>query len=121
MNPPLLAPISIGTAPHYVWGTTCDGWHLVRSPDLSVIQERMPPGTTEVRHQHRRARQFFFVLRGQLTIECGGIPHVLGPSLGLEVPPLTAHRVFNASSEPTEFLVVSQPPGHGDREPAPII
>jgi hypothetical protein len=38
-----MKPISTGTAPHYAWGAKCDGWHLVRSADLSVIQERMPP------------------------------------------------------------------------------
>ena len=36
-------------APHYRWGDGCDGWHLVRAPQLSVIQERMPPGTQEAR------------------------------------------------------------------------
>jgi hypothetical protein len=35
-------PISRETAEHYVWGGTCDGWHLVRSLELSIIQERMP-------------------------------------------------------------------------------
>ena len=54
------------SAPHYGWGEGCDGWHLVRTPELSVIQERMPPGTSEVRHRHGRARQFFFVLSGRL-------------------------------------------------------
>ena len=35
--------VSAGTADHYVWGDGCDGWHLVASDRLSVIQERMPP------------------------------------------------------------------------------
>jgi quercetin dioxygenase-like cupin family protein len=61
-----MKPISIGTAQHYTWGGKCDGWHLVRSADLSVIQERMPPGTVKVGHRHERARQFFYVLEGAL-------------------------------------------------------
>ena len=36
--------IDRGTAEHYTWGDGCDGWHLVKGADLSVIQERMPPG-----------------------------------------------------------------------------
>jgi hypothetical protein len=44
--------ISIGSAEHYTWGSVCDGWHLVRRPELSVIRERMPAGTSEVRHFH---------------------------------------------------------------------
>jgi mannose-6-phosphate isomerase-like protein (cupin superfamily) len=119
MSAPSPSPISVTTAPHYVWGDVCEGWHLLRSPELSVIQERMPPGTTEIRHLHRRARQFFYILRGQITIECAGVLHVLGPLTGLEIPPLMAHRVFTESKEAAEFLVISQPPSHGDREPTP--
>jgi hypothetical protein len=37
------------TARHYVWGNGCDGWHLVCTGSLSIIEERMPPGTAEVR------------------------------------------------------------------------
>jgi hypothetical protein len=44
--------IDIATAEHYVWGDVCDGWHLVKSPSLSVIQERVPPGGAEVKHYH---------------------------------------------------------------------
>ncbi|MEJ2610067.1 MAG: cupin domain-containing protein, partial [Candidatus Thiodiazotropha sp.] len=39
---------SIQTGKHYDWGGTCDGWHLVASPNLSVIQERVPSGSSEV-------------------------------------------------------------------------
>ena len=51
-------PTSTATALHYVWGENCDGWHLVRTPELAIIQERMPPGTSEARHFHHQARQF---------------------------------------------------------------
>jgi quercetin dioxygenase-like cupin family protein len=61
--------VSVDTAPHYTWGDGCDGWHLVAADGLSVIEERMPPGTAEVRHRHDVARQFFFVLSGALTLE----------------------------------------------------
>lgn len=114
---PLAAPdpVSRATAEHYVWGTGCDGWHLVRTGELSVIQERMPGGTHEVRHHHARSRQFFFVLEGTLTLEVDGRVHQLGPGVGLEVAPGAAHQARNVATAPTEFLVVSQPPSHGDR------
>jgi len=32
--------ISRENAEHYVWGDSCDGWHLVRDSDLSVGEER---------------------------------------------------------------------------------
>jgi hypothetical protein len=51
--------ISKGSARHYVWGERCDGWHLVKQPELGVILERMPPGTAEAHHLHHKARQYF--------------------------------------------------------------
>ena len=36
---------SIKNAEHYQWGNACDGWHLLKSETLSVIQEKMPAGT----------------------------------------------------------------------------
>ena len=109
-------PISTTTAPHYTWGEQCDGWHLVRTASLSVIQERMPPGTREQRHRHAHAQQFFFVLHGRLVLEIEGTHHVLGEGVGLEVQPGVAHTALNESATDVAFLVISQPPSHGDRE-----
>ena len=107
--------ISKETAEHYVWGETSDGWHLVKTPSLSVIHERMPPGAKEARHYHAEARQFFFVLSGAATLEIAGNREVLRRHEGAEVPSGAPHQMFNESSEELEFLVVSQPPTHGDR------
>lgn len=112
---PATAPISVATATHYRWGSGCDGWHLVRSPGLSVIEERMPPDTAETRHRHEAARQFFYVLEGGLDIEVDGRAHLVAAGSGLEVPPGAAHQVVNRGPAPARFLVVSQPPSHGDR------
>jgi mannose-6-phosphate isomerase-like protein (cupin superfamily) len=114
-----LAPIHIENAEHYTWGGCCDGWHLVRAPGLSVIQERVPPGGQEQRHAHAQARQFFFVLTGQAVLEVDGQAHVLGPHTGLEVPPGRPHQLRNETAGDLSFLVISQPPSHGDRAPAP--
>jgi len=107
--------ISRTVADHYVWGDGCDGWHLVRTDGLSVIEERMPPGAAEARHLHQHARQFFYVLEGSLTIEHDGSLDILQTGDGLEVPPGVVHEVRNRSGEAVRFLVVSQPPSHGDR------
>jgi hypothetical protein len=74
------------TAEHYVWGNGCDGWRLVTQPDLSVIEERMPSGASEV-------------ARGD----------------SLEVPPQIVHRVYNPFPDDVRFLVVSTPTTAGDR------
>ena len=107
--------ISKDTAEHYTWGDGCDGWHLVKQPELSVIHERMPPGAAETRHYHQRSRQLFFVLSGSATLEVDSLRETLGPQQGREVPPGVPHQMFNDSDGDVEFLVISQPRSHGDR------
>ena len=107
--------ISKENAEHYVWGEVCDGWHLVKQSDLSIIHEKMPPGTSEVRHFHHKSRQFFFVLCGTAILELDGEQHKIGPFQGLEVPPGVPHQMMNQSQSDIEFIVVSQPKSHGDR------
>ena len=103
------------TAQHYAWGSGCDGWHLVQTPTLSVIEERMPPGTAEVRHYHQKANQFFYVLRGTLSMEVGENEFELSPGQGVHVTAGEPHQVRNRAATDAEFLVVSNPPSHGDR------
>lgn len=102
-------------AAHYTWGANCDGWHLVQQSALSVIQERMSPGTAEVKHYHQHARQFFFILSGTATFEIEERQETLGPQTGIEVPPGAPHCIRNTAQTDLEFLVISQPPSHGDR------
>ena len=102
-------------AEHYTWGTGCDGWHLVRSETLSVIEEHMPPGTAEVVHFHRHAQQFFYLLSGRALFEIDGTEVALTARQGIHVPPGVPHRIRNRSASGLEFIVVSQPPSHGDR------
>ena len=108
-------PISTATAPHYAWGNGCDGWHLVRTPTLSILEECMPSGTAERRHKHHLSGQFFYVLSGELTIELEGTDFHLGPQTGLEVKPGKAHQAFNRGIVDARFVVTSQPPSQGDR------
>jgi len=104
------------TGRHYRWGAASDGWHLLEGEDLSVIQERVPPGDRERRHRHARARQFFYILAGEATLEIDGREVVVAAGQGIEVPPGTLHQFFNRSSADVEMLVISSPPSHGDRE-----
>lgn len=108
-------PTSTATALHYVWGENCDGWHLVRTPELAIIQERMPPGTSEARHFHHQARQFFFILAGDGVLEVDGRLHPLAARQVMEVAPGIPHQLFNRGTTDLHFLVISQPPSHGDR------
>ena len=111
-----IAPVAIADAEHYRWGEVCDGWHLLKRDELSVIRERVPAGTSETRHRHARSRQFFYVLDGAAVIEVDGISHALAAGQGLHVPPGAAHQFRNESEADVHFLVVSAPKSHGDRE-----
>jgi len=107
--------VSIQNAEHYTWGTQCDGWFLLKEESLHVIQERMPAGSAEERHYHKRSRQFFYVLRGELTIELARETLRMREGEGLEISPEAVHRARNNSNNDTEFIVVSCPPSHDDR------
>jgi len=107
--------ISIDNADHYQWGNNCDGWHLAASANLSVIQERVPQGASEVRHLHNHAEQFFYVLSGIATLEVSGEVHTIRPNEGFHVPAGVAHTLSNNHEQELEFLVISTPPSHGDR------
>ena len=112
----MIEPVSTATADHYVWGEVCDGWHLVRTENLNVIEERMPPGAEEQRHWHERARQFFYILEGELTMRFDDRAVILKSRQGIEIAPETAHQATNASNADVRFLVISQPRSHGDRQ-----
>ena len=113
------APISIACAEHYVWGDVCDGWHLLKDPSLSVIQERVPPGASETKHFHSTARQFFYVLAGVATLEFDDRSMELKAGEGCEIPPMVGHRFANRSAEEVSFLVISSPSTLGDRTNEP--
>ena len=102
-------------AEHYIWGESCDGWRLLNREDLSVIQERVPPGQAEVMHYHERARQLFFILRGTAVMQFETHAVILRTGDSLEIPPGTRHQFKNESAEDVEFLVVSAPTTRGDR------
>jgi mannose-6-phosphate isomerase-like protein (cupin superfamily) len=103
------------TVEHYKWGHS-DGWRLLDRADLSVIQERMPPGAAEIKHLHRRARQLFYVLDGQVEMEMRGEVLRLGAGDAVEVAPGESHRVRNTSAADASLIVISAPSTAGDRE-----
>jgi len=106
---------NLQNAEHYQWGGVCDGWRLADRPDLSVIQERIPPGAGEVRHYHARARQLFFVLEGGLAIDVKDSRFQLARRDSLEVAPGDPHSVRNDGDVDAIFLVISAPTTRGDR------
>jgi len=107
--------VSIDNAEHYQWGDGCDGWHLVKTPALSVIQERVPAGREEVRHYHQRSEQFFYILDGIATIEVDSVVHEIRSQQGIHVASGIPHQLRNTQNHDLVFIVTSTPPSHGDR------
>ena len=104
------------TAPHFVWGEGCDGWRLLDLAHLSVIEERMPSGTSEIWHQHEHAHQLFYVLDGTLRIDLDSTCQELASGDAVHIPPRIQHQVRNESDAPARFLVISSPSAAGDRQ-----
>lgn len=107
--------ISIKDAEHYVWGEICDGWHLIKRDDMSVIRERVPAGGEEVTHYHNTARQFFYILEGEATMVFEDREMVLNKGEGIEIEPRVKHQFKNHSNADVHFLVMSVPSTRGDR------
>lgn len=107
--------VSRETAEHYRWGVDCDGWHLVKDQQLSVIEELMPAAAAEIRHYHRNSQQFFYILAGEAIMEIEGRTVLVRAGSGIRVLPGARHQIRNSSSAAVRFLVISQPSSRGDR------
>ena len=108
--------VSIRNCEKYQWGANCLGWHLVDNPALSVIQEIIPAGSSEARHRHIHSQQFFYILKGSALFYLNEKTETLKQFEGIHVQPNDIHKIENNTSEDVEFLVISQPHAHGDRE-----
>lgn len=107
---------SIKNAEHYIWGDKCDGWHLLKSDALSVIEEKIPSGAAEQYHFHHYAQQVFYVLAGLATFTIEGKEVIAYAGESISIPPFTKHCIANLSPEDLHILVISAPKAHGDRE-----
>jgi mannose-6-phosphate isomerase-like protein (cupin superfamily) len=106
---------SVSNSEHYQWGNNCDGWFLLKSETLSVIQEKMPPGSCELLHYHQKSQQVFFILSGSATFEVDGKVIVVKQNESIHIQPGLMHRISNESTVDLDFLVISEPKSHGDR------
>ena len=110
------SPVGKDNVPPAEWSEGCLGWTLVDQPDLHVIEERMAPGTSELRHVHQSTRQFYFVLRGTATVESGARRTEVTAMHGIEIPPRLEHQMRNESGTDLEFLVISTQRPREDRQ-----
>ncbi len=107
--------VSRVNAEHYRWGHECDAWHLVKDAEMTVIEELIPPGAAEVRHYHKKAQQFFYIISGEAMMHMEDGPVLIPAGSGIRVMPGVWHQIRNPSSGPLRLLVISHPPSHGDK------
>ncbi len=113
--------VNLHNAEHYLWGNgRCDGWRLAAEQQLSLIQESVPPGASEILHIHRRATQIFYILDGDACLELNGSEHTLHPGNSLLVAPGLPHKFMNRGRTDVKFLVFSTPSTLGDRLDLPL-
>jgi mannose-6-phosphate isomerase-like protein (cupin superfamily) len=106
---------SIENAEHYIWADICDGWHLVKREEMSVIEERIPARAAEVMHYHNISRQFFYILEGEGVMLFEDTVVTLKKGQGIEIEPQVKHQFKNQSNADVRFLVISVPTTRGDR------
>ena len=111
--------VSAANAQHYRWGRACDGCYLPALDEPGVSEERMPPGNFEQWRRQARARQFLYVLDGELARGWEGVAPRLRPGDSLRGPPGGAHPARNEYASDARTMVVSAPENHGDRTAAP--
>ena len=69
---------------------------LASGPDALELECAWQPGTPPPTHWHPRQHEHFEVLAGELTVVVDGDQRVLRTGEVLDVPPRTAHRMWNA-------------------------
>ncbi len=107
--------LSKTNAEHFTWGNNCDGWHLLKSNKLSIIEEKMPPDTSEQLHYHNKAQQVFYILSGIATFEIDGQTQTVKANESIHIESNHPHKISNMHQADLCFLVISEPMSHGDR------
>ena len=107
--------IDKSNAEHYFWGDNCEGWRVIKSELLSVIDEEMPPQTQEKLHYHEKALQIFHIKEGTAKFEIDGKVFLAQANQSVIINPGLVHRISNETDNRLKFLVISQPSTAGDR------
>lgn len=115
MKKEVTLPIDITTAESYTWGAQCTGWHLLNSNELSIIQESIPVGGSEILHYHKNVIQFFYILSGWASFQLEDVTHILKANQGIQIQPMQSHSIANHGTTDLSLLVISSPHSHSDR------
>ncbi len=96
-------------------GNNFDGWRLLDTDDISVIEELMPPNTSDVLHYHKNATQLFYILNGEAAFTIDDEVLIAKQGESVKILPNQIHKIENNSSVNLRFVLVSQPKAQHDR------
>lgn len=106
---------SAAKAPYSEWGNNCQAFNLMNTPHLTVKKEIMPPNTSEEKHYHQKATQYFYILSGIAFFELEQKAILIRAGEGIEIPPKTWHCIHNQENTYLNFILVSSPSADYDR------
>ncbi len=66
-------------------------------------------------HFHRRAQQFFYILKGEAIFCIENDTFIVRENMGIHIIPGKPHFIGNKGETELEFLVISQPSTNNDR------
>jgi len=66
---------------------------FIESSEVSIIQERMPSNTFEIRHMPQQVATILLYISGEATMEVNGEIQNLQINQGIEIPPQTLHQM----------------------------
>jgi mannose-6-phosphate isomerase-like protein (cupin superfamily) len=78
---------------------------------VAVFRHTVPPLSGPPLHRHSHEDEWFYVLKGEITIEVDGERSVLRPGGSAFAPRGTAHTFKNFGESPAEMLMITTP-GH---------
>lgn len=79
------------------------------SEHLGARLWRLPPGSANTLHKHRRSEEFYLVLEGTGRLRVGEETLTVPKLGGVWVPPESLRQVFNDTAEDVLWLVVGGP------------
>lgn len=90
----------------YNWGGANTAT-ILANRNLCIKKEVIQPDSGEHWHFHKKAHQWFLFLKGDLIIETQARKFHLKEETCVSISPLVAHKVWNTSTEPVVFYLIS--------------
>jgi len=85
--------------------------HPRRDPieGYSIAQATVPPGSSTLRHCHKRAEETYYILEGDAVVELAGESRRVGPGDTIPIPAGAPHRITAGRPKQLVMLCICCP------------